>query len=95
MPELYFKIRWPDGTPEVCYSPSLIIKEFFSPGERYPLAEFLRRSRESLGIASRRVQEKYGVPCARAEAQLARLESVSQRYADDPSAHVLIDGFEE
>ena len=47
MPEMRFRIRWPDGTPETCYSPSLVIKDFFAPGESYSLHEFLRLSRVS------------------------------------------------
>ena len=35
MPEMLFRIRWPDGTAEDCYSPSLVIKDFFAPGESY------------------------------------------------------------
>ena len=40
MPEMRFHIRWPDGAVETCYSPSLVVKDFFSPGESYPLADF-------------------------------------------------------
>ncbi len=56
MPEMRFLIRWPDGTAESCYSPSLVVKEFFSPGERYPLSDFLARSRTALNVASDRVK---------------------------------------
>ena len=34
-----------------CYSPSLVIKDFFAVGQSYPLPDFLRRSREALTIA--------------------------------------------
>ena len=56
MPEMRFHIRWPDGAVETCYSPSLVVKDFFSPGESYPLADFLQRSRTALDIASERVR---------------------------------------
>jgi len=26
MPEMRFRIRWPDGVAETCYSPSLVVK---------------------------------------------------------------------
>ena len=32
MPEMWFVVRWPDGSSETCYSPSLVIKEHFSEG---------------------------------------------------------------
>ena len=60
MPEMRFVIRWPDGVVESCYSPSLVVKEFFAPGESYPLADFVERSRTALHIASERVEAKYG-----------------------------------
>ena len=60
MPEMRFLIRWPDGTAETCYSPSLVIKDYFAPGETYPLADFVERSRTALNIASERVRAKYG-----------------------------------
>ena len=45
MPEMRFRIRWPDGTPETCYSPSLVIKDYFAVGADYALPEFVARSR--------------------------------------------------
>ncbi len=75
MPEMRFLIRWPDGAAETCYSPSLVVKDFLAPGESYPLADFVARSRTALDIASDRVKAKYGHRCSRAAAQLARIES--------------------
>jgi uncharacterized repeat protein (TIGR04042 family) len=95
MPEMRFHIRWPDGTPETCYSPSLVIKDYFSVGADYPLADFLERSRTALAIASDRVKAKYGMPCRRALAQLARIETAAGAFAGIPDARVAIDGFDE
>jgi len=94
MPEMRFFIRWPDGSTEACYSPSLVIKDFFSPGESYALPEFLERSRAALHIASDRVEAKYGHACSRAAAQLTRIESVAKSFADYPQARVTIGAFE-
>jgi len=94
MPEMRFRIRWPDGTPETCYSPSLVITEFLSPGENYALADFLERSRTALGIASERVRAKYGVPCRLALAQLGRIEAAAIAFADTPDPRVTVDAFE-
>ena len=52
MPEMRFHIRWPDGTREACYSPSLVIKDHLAVGQDYPLDEFVALSRLALGIAS-------------------------------------------
>jgi len=95
MPEMYFRIRWPDGVAETCYSPSLVVKDYFSPGQRYPLAEFLKRSRAALDIAAERVRAKYGFRCSRAMAQIARIEAGAAAYADNVDACVSVDSFEE
>ena len=85
MPEMRFIVRWPDGRRESCYSPSLVVKEFFVEGEAYTLADFLSRSRQALGIASDRVKAKYGHACSLALGQLARIEATLARIAErDP-----------
>ena len=63
MPEMHFHVRWPDGSTSACYSPSLVIGEYFRPGRAYPLPEFLQRSRTALRQASERVRAKYGFSC--------------------------------
>src|ERR1700691_2202969 len=95
MPEMRFVVRWPDGAVETCYSPSLVVKDFFTPGATYPLADFVARSRSALDSASARVKAKYGFGCSRAMAQLSRIETTAQAFADFPDACVTIDAFEE
>ena len=95
MPEMHFRVRWPDGAVETCYSPSLVIKDFFQPGETYPLADFLARSRTALKIASDRVEAKYGFPCSRALRQLARIEASCANFAASPEAGVSVESFHE
>ncbi|MDJ0708260.1 MAG: MSMEG_0570 family nitrogen starvation response protein [Leptolyngbyaceae cyanobacterium MO_188.B28] len=95
MPEICFQIEWPDGQSETCYSPSLVVKDYFRPGEAYTVTEFLRRSRESLQIASDRVQEKYGFPCGRALGQLQKIEATAQQYLAAPDSKVIVLRFEE
>jgi uncharacterized repeat protein (TIGR04042 family) len=90
-----FLIRWPDGMAESCYSPSLVIKDFFAPGTTYPLADFVERSRSALNIASDRVRAKYGFACSSAMDQLARIETTAQAFAHLPDARVSVDAFEE
>lgn len=95
MPEMRFLIRWPDGRQEQCYSPSLVVKDYLTPGETYALADFLDRSRTALAIASDRVRAKFGVPCSLAAAQVARLEATGARFSDQADARVRVDGFQE
>jgi uncharacterized repeat protein (TIGR04042 family) len=95
MPEMNFHIRWPDGTPERCYSPSLVIKDYFVPGESYPLADFLTRSRTALGIASERVKARYGHPCSLALGQLARIEAAAKRFSNASEPRVTVEAFDE
>jgi uncharacterized repeat protein (TIGR04042 family) len=95
MPEMLFRIRWPDGAIEQCYSPSLVIKDYLEVGATYDLAEFMRRSRIALIAASDRVREKYGFACSRAMAQLARLDAAAGRFERTPDGHVTIISFEE
>jgi uncharacterized repeat protein (TIGR04042 family) len=94
MPETLFRIRWPDGKVESRYSPSLVVKKFFMPGESYQLADFLERSRTALTLASQRVEAKYGWRCSRAAAQLARIETAAEPFCDTPGARVTVDAFE-
>ncbi len=80
MPEIRFQIEWPDGQQETCYSPSLIVQEYFEPGVAYELQDFVERSRKSLTIASDRVKAKYGRPCGLAISQLQTLENRATQY---------------
>jgi uncharacterized repeat protein (TIGR04042 family) len=51
MPEIFFDVRWPDGSTESYYSPSLIVEEHFRADSGYPVAEFVRRARTCMRIA--------------------------------------------
>ena len=93
MPEMRFLVRWPDGISETCYSPSLVIKDYFREGETYTLADFVARSHEALMIASDRVKAKYGHACSLALGQLAEIESAADRSADEPGAKVACERF--
>jgi uncharacterized repeat protein (TIGR04042 family) len=69
MPEMTFRIRWPDGTEASCYSPSLVMHDHLVAGADYPLADFVTRSTTALEIASRRVRARYGFACTSAMQQ--------------------------
>lgn len=95
MPEIHFHVEWPDGSQESCYSPSLVVKQYFSPGETYPLDEFVQRSRTALTVASDRVQAKYGFPCSLALGQLQKIEQKAAKFAQLPQADVRLIQFAE
>lgn len=95
MPEMLFHVRWPDAQETACYSPSLVIRDFLEPGRSYPLDDFLRRSREALGIASERVRARYGFPCSRAMGQLAAIETRAAGFAALPGATVTVVRFDD
>ena len=78
MPEVHFRIRWPDGTTEQCYSPSSVVREHLSSGADYTVADFMDRARRAMHQASDRVEQIYGRPCSLALGQIAKLE---KRYA--------------
>jgi uncharacterized repeat protein (TIGR04042 family) len=93
MPEMRFVITWPDGQEETCYSPSLVIRDFFTEGESYPVADFVERSRKALTIASDRVEAKYGFACSSANDQLARIETAATPFLEHPDARVRCNSF--
>ncbi|MBX9717012.1 MAG: MSMEG_0570 family nitrogen starvation response protein [Burkholderiaceae bacterium] len=95
MPAMHFQLRWPDGSVARCYSPSLVIKDYFQPGASYPLPAFMTQVREALNIASERVRAKYGFACSQALDQLNQIELTAARFAMRVDAQVEVLAFEE
>ena len=95
MPEMRFKVRWPDETVSTCYSPSLVIKRYLEVGRSYPLSDFVRRSGEALNIASDRVKQKYGFYCTGAIGQLAEINEIAAKFSGDAEARVVVEAFDE
>ena len=89
MPEMNFRVRWPDGREMDCYSPSLVVREHLAVGASYPLPEFTRRTREALAIASERVRAKYGFACSKALDQLAAIEAEAATFGGAGRVQVL------
>jgi uncharacterized repeat protein (TIGR04042 family) len=88
MPEMHFTVRWPDGQEHTCYSPSLVVQDFLSVGQRYSLPDFLARTHEALTIASDRVAAKYGFACSRAMDQWAAIALHAETYRAHPDPQV-------
>ncbi len=95
MPEVWFRVRWPDEVRTRCYSPSTIVRNYFVPGAQYPLSEFVARSREAMQAASERVRQTYGYACSSAASQLDVIEQTAKHYELTPDAHVTVEGFDE
>jgi uncharacterized repeat protein (TIGR04042 family) len=93
MPEMFFTVRWPDQTVTDCYSPSTIIKQYFSVGQSYPLPEFVALSRDALMMASERVHSKYGYACTSALDQLFKIEHHAKKFSDVSDALVVVEKF--
>lgn len=94
MPEMRFVIRWPDGRRESCYSPSLVVRDYFLPGENYGLDDFVARARTALTIASERVRAKYGHACSLALGQLAEIEVGAAAFTAQREAKVVCESFD-
>lgn len=93
MPEMIFRVQWPDGALSDCYSPSLVVQEHLSVGAAHPVADFARISRTALTIASDRVAARYGFPCSRAARQIADIDARAADFAEDPAALVRVVAF--
>ncbi|AUX27561.1 hypothetical protein SOCEGT47_081550 [Sorangium cellulosum] len=95
MPEMRFVIEWPGGEQQVCYSPSLVIKDHLDVGGSYDIDDFVSRCRTALGIASERVLQKYGFHCTLAQAEAARISSTAARFRRQRGARVRVLRFVE
>jgi putative flavoprotein involved in K+ transport len=94
MPEMHFKVRWPNGVSEDCYSPSWIIEEYLAVGSEYPVSDFVERVGVALNVASDRVRQKYGFACSSALDQLASIHGTVQALTPgERSGNVSVLGF--
>ncbi|MCA1194633.1 MSMEG_0570 family nitrogen starvation response protein [Saccharopolyspora sp. 6V] len=83
MPEMRFRVRWPDGAVQQCYSPSTIIEDYLEVGRTYQVTDFVERSRQALRIADERVRAKFGFGCTAAEGQLAEINATAREHPSD------------
>jgi len=90
MPEMYFRLRWPDSAETTHYSPSLVIKDYLELGEELQVPAFLERIRTALNMASDRVEAKYGFACSRARGSLAEIERRAAPFLSHKDARIAI-----
>jgi len=91
MPERYVLVRWPGGPEQRIYSPSTVVEDYFSAGQRLPVADFVERSREALTVASDRVAAAYGFPCSRAARSMAEIAKLAALHG---AGDVTVEGIE-
>ncbi|MEH3076299.1 MAG: MSMEG_0570 family nitrogen starvation response protein [Quadrisphaera sp.] len=89
MPEATFRVRWPDGSTDACYSPSLVVHDHLAPGAEYPVADFTARVGAAMHEASERVRARYGTACTSAAATAAGVRSRAARFPGDGLVRVL------
>lgn len=82
MPEMTFTVRWPDGSTQQCYSPSLVMHDFLAEATDYRIDDFMARSTEALTQASDRVRAKFGFACTSAAATIEALTQTRHRFDD-------------
>lgn len=82
MPEMTFEVRWPDGTTQRCYSPSLVMHDYLSAGKHYTVGDFVDRSTRALSEASERVRAKFGFACTSAADTTDRITTVAARFPE-------------
>ncbi len=89
MPEMTFTVRWPDGSVEECYSPSLVMHDHLEDGATYTVEDFVRRAVTALDEASERVQAKFGFACTSAAATGAQVRRSAALFAPDQPVRLL------
>ena len=89
MPETYFKVRWPNGIEQNCYSPSSVITQYFTSNTVYPLQEFVAISESALTEASERVKQKFGFYCSSAADQLQQIKAAAHQFEPTDQITVL------
>lgn len=84
MPEMTVSVRWPDGSLQDCWSPSLVMHDHLAPGAFYTVADFAHRATTALAEAGERVRQRYGFACtsAAASAELVRRRAAAHRHDD-------------
>jgi len=97
MPEMHFRVRWPNGEVDDCYSPSYVVEEHLEVGAAYPVPDFVARARVALEIGSERVRAKYGFACSSALDQLRVIEEAARALspAERETGEVLVLAFEK
>ena len=82
------EVRWPDGSAQSLYSPSLVVADHLQLGVGYPVADFVARTREAMRVADERVRARYGFGCAGALGTVADVEQMAARFPGEGTVEV-------
>lgn len=88
MPETPFTVELPDGSLKHCYSPSSVVRDYFTAGDALTAAEFVVKARESLTEASNRVLAKFGFACSSAASSLEDIEHWAAALPPDSTVRI-------
>lgn len=88
MPEMTFEVRWPDGSTQRCYSPSLVVHDYLNTGGRYTVAEFVDLSGRALTEASDRVRATFGFACTSAAETNSRITSAAAGFPNNAQVEI-------
>lgn len=83
MPEMTFEVRWPDGSTQRCYSPSLVVHDHLSVGGQYTVGDLVLRTGRAMAEASDRVRAKFGFACTSAAETNAQITSAAAHFPPD------------
>ena len=89
MPEVRFKLEWPDGQSSTLYSPSTVILEYLKPGDSFRVSELESLAVRALRAASERVRARYGFACTRTDEEESQLRQWIARYKPDQNVRVI------
>jgi uncharacterized repeat protein (TIGR04042 family) len=84
-----FDVQWPDGRVQRCYSPSLVMHDYLTPGSDYTVADFLDRSGKALHEASERVRAKFGFACSSAAWTKDEITGAATEFPADATIRIL------
>lgn len=88
MPEMTFEVRWPDGSVQRCYSPSLVVHDHLTAGASYTVADFVHRSGTALAEAGERVRARFGFACTSAAATAEEITNAAGQFDSAATVHV-------
>lgn len=89
MPETPFTVELPDGSVRNCYSPSSIVRQYFTQDETLSVKDFVTKARSALTEASARVEAKFGFACSGATTSIANIERWSSKLRPDESVKII------
>ncbi len=89
MPEVHFRVEWPDGEVSHCYSPSTVILKYFQAGMELTIEELSARSIEAFEKASERVEAVYGYRCSSAATQREQILAAASKFQNSDKVKIL------